>query len=481
MKKILVAIFVTLVACSTFYLSYNYRHGIEPNHYYEVYLDDEFLGTVISAKDLEKYIDKRGEYIKNKYNVKKIYKPNGLEIKKTSTYAEEVLTSEQIYNKILDKKDFTIEGYQFTITDGDVVKKVYVLDKNIFEEAVTTLIETYVGEEKYNNFKNDLQKEIETTGSYTNNIYIDENITIKETNIPINEKIFTTSDELAQYLLFGENRVERNYVVQPGDTITKVAFNNKISISEFLLSNPSFTSENNLLFPGQEVVISETAPQLSVVIEETTVEDEADRFETIEVINQEKLVGDDTITQVGEEGLSRVTRNTKKINGVVIYSETDRREVLKPTVDQIIEKGGKVIPHIGSLTSWGWPTNPGWIITDRHAWRINPVTGMREIHSGTDIAGTGYYSPIYASNNGTIEAKKIVNDYGKYVLINHNNGYWTLYAHLADFGPQKVGSVVARGDIIGYMGSTGYSTGVHLHYEMWYGCRWCRIDSLSVY
>ena len=83
MKKIFVAIFIFLIASSTIYLGFGYKHSIEPNHYYNVYLDDELLGTIKSKADLEKYIDKRGEYIKNRYKVDKILKPNGLEIKKS--------------------------------------------------------------------------------------------------------------------------------------------------------------------------------------------------------------------------------------------------------------------------------------------------------------------------------------------------------------------------------------------------------------
>ena len=356
-----------------------------------------------------------------------------------------------------------------------------MLDPDVFEKAVTETIETFVGKEKYDAFKNNTQTQIETTGSYTNNIYINENITIKEINIPVDEKIYTTADELATYLLFGNDAKKEIYTVQAGDTISKVAFNHQIGVSEFLMSNPEFTSENNLLFPGEEVVIAETNPQVSVVIEEKIVEDVIDKFQINEVVDDEKLIGDDQIVQAGEDGLSRITRDTKKINGTVIYSDTQKREILKPSVDEIISKGGKVIPNVGSLTSWGWPTGSGWILTDDYVWRINPVTGGRELHSGIDISGLGYYAPIYATNNGTIITKTYRYDYGNYIVINHNNGYYTLYAHMAGFASPKVGDTVARGELIGYMGMTGYATGVHVHYEVWKGCQYCRISPWSIY
>jgi murein DD-endopeptidase MepM/ murein hydrolase activator NlpD len=83
-----------------------------------------------------------------------------------------------------------------------------------------------------------------------------------------------------------------------------------------------------------------------------------------------------------------------------------------------------------------------------------------------------YYNHIYAANNGTITGMRWGDSYGYYITINHNNGYATLYAHMQAFAPNlRVGSTVARGQLIGYMGSTGNSTGPHLHLGLANG-RW---------
>ena len=74
------------------------------------------------------------------------------------------------------------------------------------------------------------------------------------------------------------------------------------------------------------------------------------------------------------------------------------------------------------------------------------------------------------TNNGTITGMRWGDSYGYYITINHNNGYATLYAHMQAFAPNlRVGSTVARGQLIGYMGSTGNSTGPHVHFEVWRG------------
>lgn len=481
MKKIPIIILTILIGLSVVMLGFGYNRHIEPNHYYQVYLDEKLLGTIKSKEELDSYIDKRGEYIKKKYNVDKIYRPNGLVVKKITTYDDNLKSVQEIYDAILKEKPFTIKGYQFTISDDESSQKIYVLDKSVFENSVTATIEAFVGTEIYEKYKNDEQEQIKTTGVYANNIYIDENITIKEVEIPVNEQIYTSESELSKYLMFGTTEAQKVYTVKAGDTIPIVADNNQINTREFLISNPEFTSANNLLTPGQQVTIGVTNPQISVVLEENIIEDVEDPFNTVEVVDEDKVIGDDTVTQEGVNGLSRVSRNVKVINGTVIYSNTLSREVLKPSVDKIISKGGKYIPHIGSLTSWGWPTDPGWFITDDFTWRINPITGVRERHSGIDIAGTGYYSPIYATNNGTIDTKATRYDYGNYIIINHNNGYYTLYGHMSSFANVKVGDVVARGQVIGYVGATGYATGPHVHYEVWKDCRFCRLNPWSIY
>jgi murein DD-endopeptidase MepM/ murein hydrolase activator NlpD len=98
--------------------------------------------------------------------------------------------------------------------------------------------------------------------------------------------------------------------------------------------------------------------------------------------------------------------------------------------------------------------------------RLHPVLGVRRPHWGVDYAGpTG--TPILAAGSGTIAYAKWVNGYGKTIKIRHNGVYSTYYAHLHGYAPGiSAGKRVAQGDVIGYMGSTGLSTGPHLDYRV---------------
>ena len=98
--------------------------------------------------------------------------------------------------------------------------------------------------------------------------------------------------------------------------------------------------------------------------------------------------------------------------------------------------------------------------------RKHPILGFSRMHTGVDWA-TGYGTPIFASGNGTIDFVGWEGGYGKYIRIKHPNGYETAYGHMSAYAKGiEVGKRVRQGQVIGYVGSTGLSTGAHVHYEI---------------
>lgn len=460
-----------------FELSMSGDNKQKPKTYYNVYLDGELIGSIKSKKELEKYIDNQNEEYKKKYNVDTIYAPNGLDIKADVVYSNKTEKVQTIYKKIQNKRPFTIKGYQYTITSSYATEseedknnqiKIYVLDKNIFTSSIETFIKTYAGDDAYEAYKNKTQKQIETTGSIIENVYVKNNITVKETNIPVDDNIYTSEEELAKFFLFGKEEKKSNYVVADGDTIETVSFNNKISAQEFLLSNPSFSSVKNLLFPGQVVTISQTDPQIQIVVKQYAVEDVESAFQTEITYDSSRLKGDNQVIREGENGLNRISKELEITNGIITNTTTKNIEELKPSISKQMVYGDKEVPNVGT-GNWGWPTNQGYTISSPYGWRVDPIDGSRSLHTGLDIAGTGYGSPIYAADNGVvIKSEYNGAGYGNYIVINHNNGFYTSYAHMSE-RKSNIGDTVAKGQVIGYVGQTGRATGPHLHYEAWYG------------
>lgn len=117
----------------------------------------------------------------------------------------------------------------------------------------------------------------------------------------------------------------------------------------------------------------------------------------------------------------------------------------------------------GLVGNLHWPTT-GRLITSPFGYRIHPIWGIRMFHSGIDIAGS-YGDPIYAVNDGRVIFSGWQSGYGKVVIIDHGNGMSTLYAHCSQLLVNE-GEQVKRGQLIGRIGSTGWSTGNHLHFEI---------------
>jgi len=117
---------------------------------------------------------------------------------------------------------------------------------------------------------------------------------------------------------------------------------------------------------------------------------------------------------------------------------------------------------LAAATPTIWPAQ-GWL-TDAFGNRSDPITGEPEFHTGLDIS-TDHGQPVYATANGTVQSAGAAGAYGNMVTIDHGFGLTTRYAHLQAF-KVRAGDAVRRGDVIGLVGSTGRSTGDHVHYEV---------------
>ena len=119
---------------------------------------------------------------------------------------------------------------------------------------------------------------------------------------------------------------------------------------------------------------------------------------------------------------------------------------------------------IVSTGTYIWPL-PGYRPGSAYGWRIHPIWGDRRFHAGEDI-GAPMGTPILAADSGLVTViPDNGNGYGNYIMINHGGGRVTLYAHMSGFAVSN-GATVTQGQTIGYVGSTGNSTGPHLHFEV---------------
>ena len=109
-----------------------------------------------------------------------------------------------------------------------------------------------------------------------------------------------------------------------------------------------------------------------------------------------------------------------------------------------------------------WPV--GGALTSPYGWRIHPIFGDRRLHTGIDLRGsTG--EPIHAAANGTVILAGTWGGYGRTVVVDHGGGLSTLYAHASRIAASE-GEEVLAGEVVAYVGCTGFCTGPHLHFEV---------------
>ena len=155
-----------------------------------------------------------------------------------------------------------------------------------------------------------------------------------------------------------------------------------------------------------------------------------------------------------------------------IESDEMNYEAVKKQIQKMIAAAAASKPTL-SFTGFICPLKSYSRISSEYGWRKNPVTGVNKLHAGTDFAAPGG-TPIHAAASGYVQvAGWSSGGYGNYVIIYHGkmsdgNQYSTLYGHMRSVAT-SAGKYVQQGEIIGYVGSTGNSTGNHLHLEVWKG------------
>lgn len=162
---------------------------------------------------------------------------------------------------------------------------------------------------------------------------------------------------------------------------------------------------------------------------------------------------------------------TKYAKQIAALEEQRRKEEEERRRQEEENKGGSGGSGGGSSnvssSGWSWPLPGNYTLTSLFGGRIDPITGKPATHTGTDVAASNG-TPIYAAQSGVVTtvATNTYSTYGYYVMINHGDGYVTLYAHLCKPAIVAEGTIVEKGQLIGYTGSTGRVTGPHLHYEL---------------
>ena len=252
---------------------------------------------------------------------------------------------------------------------------------------------------------------------------------------------------------------ETTYTVEKGDTYSGIAYNNDMSLSDLMELNPQ--ANINRLMVGDVLNVKEEIPALSVQTTDHVTYLEAIPCPVEEVKDDSMYVGDSKILTQGETGEAQVQADVIRVNGYERDRVVTESLTLREPTTTVKAVGTKEKPKTASKGSYIWPVS---------SHRINSYFGGRKIfgsysyHSGLDIHAS-YGESVKAADGGTVTFAGYKGSYGNLVIITHDNGTQTYYAHNSSLVVSS-GQKVYQGQVVAKAGSTGRSTGVHCHFEV---------------
>lgn len=284
-----------------------------------------------------------------------------------------------------------------------------------------------------------------------------EDVEVVECDLAVEK--FTNLAEIA-LLLTSTKEGEITYTVEKGDCWSVIAQDHNMTNKELLALNPGYDIDK--LQIGDVLLISNAVPYLTVIATQM-------EYYVADVPYDVEYVDDDTMWEGDTKILSKGVLGTADISALVTYqgaTELEREviteNILTEPVTQVEARGTKERPNWAPTGTFRWPASGS--ITSRFGYRN--IFGSTSFHGGLDIANS-IGTNIYASDGGIVTYAGWMSGYGYLVRIDHQNGYTTYYGHCSEL-LVSVGDKVYKGQHIAEMGSTGRSTGSHVHFEVRY-------------
>jgi murein DD-endopeptidase MepM/ murein hydrolase activator NlpD len=249
--------------------------------------------------------------------------------------------------------------------------------------------------------------------------------------------------------------------IKKGDNFWDVAIKYDTTLAELLQLNPEAVPER--LMPGDKILIKPGTPQLSVLVTlETTVLEQIPA-PTKYIDDSSLLATDRRVVDEGAPGEKEVTYQIVLENGYESTMEVLEEVIIKEPVERVIKRGTRTVLARG-VGGRNYGVVSASRVTSNYGYRTHPIYKTRRFHEGVDFAAPVGRS-VHAYSSGTVTFAGRTGALGLAVYINHGNGLETRYGHLSKINVKK-GQKVSTGDKIGAVGSTGLSTGPHLHFEV---------------
>jgi murein DD-endopeptidase MepM/ murein hydrolase activator NlpD len=351
--------------------------------------------------------------------------------KKIKAGGKDITSENTIINNIKAHLDVKVKATAIAVNDQNIVE---VSDLKTAQMILNEIKTPYLMEE-----------------TEYNDIRFREKVELKEVTVNI-DNIYDKEEAL--YFITRGTDEERTHEVVSGDNTWVIAHQYNLSVEEVIKANPTIDPER--LKIGQVISLVVPKPYITVQTKEYVELVESIPFETEYVKTDSLYKGDKKITVQGEEGQAEIKGYIVKENGIQVAREIVEETIVSEPKTRIIAEGTKTRPATVATGSFLNPTRG----------RLTSRFGLRwgRRHEGIDI-GASIGTSVTSADAGRVSFSGKNGAYGNLVIIDHENGYQTYYAHCSKLLVKK-GDRVYKGQQIATVGNTGRSTGPHLHFEV---------------
>lgn len=431
------------------------------NEIYKVYFNDQYIGEVSSPDVVDRLIAEKQKQMEEEHpEVQWEVESDGIRIEKESVYKGQS-ADEETASMLLDKLEAKAIGVELVVNgetmaivkDEETAERILEQVKSVFASAEAPEGLTVLSADPVKVFSN--TDDVLTEGKpEVKSTRIVEPVEIMAREIQPNDVM----DEQAVIDMLIQGDVKpTQYIVQEGDTPLGIAYKLDIPIEVIYSKNQDHKDliERDLIRPGDVLDVTMLQPAVTIETVEEVTDTIAIQYETNYVDDETMRKGQTETIREGQNGIKKVTFEITRINGLLMEEKIINETIVKEAVPAVVKRGTKVIKGEGT-GSFSWP-----VVSPQITSSFGKRWGRQ--HKGIDIVSKN--KSILAADTGVVTFAGDNGDYGKCIIIDHKNGYETLYAHLSKISV-KEGDIVEKGDKIGTMGNTGRSTGVHLHFEI---------------
>lgn len=402
---------------------------------YELRIGDKTVGIIKSKASLNREIETLKHEMQEDYGKTDI--KIGQNVKATAIFksGSDILTDEELRSILKKNLHFKVKATALVVDNKDVT---YLKNTSEVDKLLKKIKEPSI-------------KEANGTGKFVE-IKFQEKVTKAEREVDIS-KVLDLKE--AEKLVLKGTTQEVKYKVKEGDTDWDIARAHNMRVKDLEAANPGKNLE--LLQIDQELSMVVPKPYITVKSLEYAKYNMPIPFETVYEDTDQMYAGDVKVKVEGIQGQKHIEAKVERINGKEVKREILKEENLSMPVSKIVIKGTKERPKTLAYGKFIMPTNRG-TLTSRFGQRWG------RMHKGIDLA-VPVGTVVSAADGGKVIFAGKKGSFGNLVIIDHENGYHTYYAHNSKL-TVSAGDRVYRGQQIAYSGNTGRSTGPHVHFEV---------------